>query len=259
MKVNAMDKSPQFRNLIKEIHKGNVLTPILHSHLYNAIYPEFDVHFAGGKSQRPPDGWFHPSAHPTMTPRKLYYYMQGKNLIAEPMEYMGALSTTMGTAVHGFIQMCLKDNGVLLDDEVYVEHSETKSRGSMDGILKITGWGTGGFEFKTSNMQKLSGYTDNDVEGFKKKWPTYYGQVQEYMRISGLRQFVVLFMGMGYPWTLKECQMDFDAPYAFEIETKYLKVLKHLEMGVPPEPCCAPKSKEAEACFARNTCPVGRM
>jgi hypothetical protein len=255
-----MTKSPQFRNMIKEIAKGNVLVPILHAYLFDAVYPEFDVHFSGGSSHRAPDAWFHPSTHPMMPARQLYYYMTSdKRLIAEPLEYMGALSTTMGTAVHGFVQMCLKDHGVLLEDEVYVEHPATKSRGSMDGILKISGWGTGGFEFKTSNMQKLNGFNDNDVVAFKTKWPRYYGQVQEYMRISGLRQFVVLFMGMGYPWTLKECQIDFDPAFAFEIEKKYTTVLRHLERGVPPEPCCAPKSKEAAACFARALCPIGMI
>lgn len=252
-------KSPQFRNLIKDIARGNVLTPILHTYLYDATYPEFAVHFRGGSSYRPPDGWFHPSTHPTMPARMLYYYIQGKGLIPEPLEYMGALSTTMGTAVHGFVQMCLKDKGVLLDDEVYVEHRETRSRGSMDGILQIAGWGNGGFEFKTSNMQKLNGFTDNDVATFRKKWPNYYGQVQEYMRISGLRQFLVLFMGMGYPWTLKECHIDFDPVFAYGIETKYRSVLEHLDKGVPPEPCCAPKSKDAAACMARGVCPIGMM
>lgn len=252
--------NPQFRNLARQVTSGLVLAPILTTYLHDAKYPpEFNVAFSNHGGSRAPDGWFHPSTHPRQPARQLYYYMaEPEKVVSEPLEYMGALSTTMGTAIHGFVQMCLKDQGCLVDDEVYVENAETRSRGSMDGVLQLPSYESPvGFEFKTSNQMKLNGIVDNDVEAFRHKWPHYYSQVTEYMRISGLRKFIVLFMAMGYPWTLKEFQIDYDLSHAMEIETKYRQVLHAVEHQEVPDPCCLPGSAQAKACGARFVCPVG--
>jgi hypothetical protein len=248
---------PTFSKAITDAEKGMVLSPILHSYLYNAKYPKnFSVKFTNHSSHRAPDGYFHPSTHPLWNERQLYYYItEPGKMVDEPMEYMGALSTTMGTAIHGFIQMCLKDAKVLVSSEVPVVDEVHKSRGSMDGLLSIPHYGEAGFEFKTSNMMKLSNAQDMDIAGFKKKWPTYYAQVQEYMRLSGLRRFIVLFMGMGYPWTLKEFHIPYDVPAATDVERKYRRVLDMAAQGILPSSCCL-GGKEAEACPARRICPV---
>lgn len=252
---------PIFDTIMKQSAGGLHLAPILNSYLYQAKYPpSFSVDFVKHESHRAPDNWFHPSTHPLWEARQLYYYIaEPDRFIAEPLEYMGALSTTMGTAIHGFIQMCLKDTGVLIDDEVAVVDDVLLSRGHMDGILQLPGVGRTGFEFKTSGSFKANTLVDNDVEVFKTKFPVYYAQVQEYMRISGLRKFVVLFMLMGYPWTTKEIMVDYDIMAAETIASKYRLVRQAVADGVPPDPCCAPRSKTAKACGARGVCPIGLM
>jgi hypothetical protein len=253
--------SPAFKKMASQVGNGLVLVPILQNYLNDAKYPKkFSIDFANHGGERKPDGYFHPSTHPLVPARKLYYYLTEPDKIDnEPLEFMGALSTTMGTAIHGFVQMCLKDTGVLVDDEVFVIDHETGSRGSMDGVLNLPTLGETGLEFKTSNQMKLQGLHDNDIETFKTKWPVYYAQVQEYMRLSGLRKFVVLFLSMGYPWTMKEVLVPFDQGMASMIETKYRGVRAAAASGEVPPECCSPFSKESQTCPMRRVCPVGQM
>ena len=244
-----------------QVGNGVILSPILHGFLSSAKYPdEFTVNFKKHGKERAPDGWFHPSTHPLWGERQLWYYLKNtEGLVSREMEYMGALSTSMGTAVHEFIQMCLTTQGVLTDTEVYVADEKHKSHGSMDGVLDIPRWGQGVFEFKTTNNVALNSIMDNDIEALKKKWMPYYAQVQEYMRISGYSKAIILFMGMGYPWTLKEFQVDFDEAWALSVAKKYENVIAAYQANEMPEPCCAPGSKKSTECFARMVCPIAQM
>ncbi len=275
-----MTATPAFKKVVVGASAGLVLSPILNNYLHMGKYPhEFSVTFRNHSKQRRPDGYFHPSTHPQWSERQLFLYLtQPDKTLPKPLEYAGALSVTMGTAVHDFIEMCLLDAGVLMEPKGTCvccgrEHGKkkgqcaewgamdeaTKTRGHMDGLLDVKGWGNGGFEFKTSNMMKLSNIEDNDVERFKEKWPDYWFQVQDYMRITGLTRFVVLFLGMGYPWTTKEFVIERDEVYCFEQGQKYRRVLAHAEQGVMPNPCCAPRSATARDCGLRMACPVGLM
>jgi hypothetical protein len=227
------------------------------------VFPsEFSITFKKHKMQRDPDRWFHPSTHPTWTPRMLYYYRTQPDLmIHEVIESMGTLSITVGHAMHSFIQMCLKDQGVLLDDEVYVEDPETQSRGSLDGVLDIQAPPhlevEPIFEFKTTNMNRLSTIDDLDLDAFTKKWPGYYAQQQEYMRLSGKRLSIVLMMALGYPWDMKEFHIPYHKGFAEGVAEKYRTVLRAEEEGWVPEACCAIGSKQATVCPARAVCPIG--
>lgn len=272
--------TPQFKRMSVGASAGLVLSPILNNYLHGAKYPsEFTVTFRNHGRERRPDDWFHPSTHPMWTERQLYLYLTAPTkVMPEVMEFAGALSVTMGTAVHDFIEMCLIDAGVLMRptgicvncerphgkkknecNEWGAKDEKTKTRGHMDGLLNIEGWGHGGFEFKTSNMMKLGNIEDNDVARFKEKWPQYWWQVQDYMRITGLVRFVVLFLGMGYPWTTKEFVIERDEAHCFHMNQKYLRVIAHAEAGNMPEPCCAPRSATARECSLRMACPVGLM
>ena len=72
-----------------------------------------------------------------------------------------------------------------------------------------------------------------DLDCFREKWPGYWAQGQECMRLSGLRRYIFLFMTMGFPWETREFHFDFDPGFAMATEQKYLDVISHLERGVP--------------------------
>jgi hypothetical protein len=261
-----------------------VVKPIIMLYLHDLRYSDFTLYFPAKKTtDRKPDGYFHPSTHPLWNERLLYHYLTGDpdKLISRKLDYQGTLSVTIGTAVHGFIQhvlgpreanlllppsddkcnVCAKPTSIMPKKghcwEQPVLHEGTRTRGHMDGALSIADWGMAGFEFKTTNQRKLSGLEDNDVAMYRKKWPDYYAQNQDYMRATGLRKFVVLIMSMGYPWEFREITVEYDHQFAYDIERRYTSAIKHAEMGTPPTPCCAPHSAKARDCFARNVCPVG--
>lgn len=260
-----------FSRAMRDAQQGLVLKPILHNYLYDAKFPDFAVHFKNHEMERAPDGWFHPSTHPLWEARMLYHYLANPHLmVAEKKEYMGTLSVTIGSAMHGFIQMCLEDAGVLPKElqacevcpagvplhEPGVIDEEAGERGHMDGLLDLSrislptpdlAWPV--FEFKTSNMMKLSKVDDLDLEAYRAKWPDYYAQNQSYMRMSGRRYVVVLFLGMGYPWEMKEIHVPYDPAFAQQVRAKYLAVRQAVADQRPPEVCCN-KVK---------SCPAGRI
>jgi hypothetical protein len=248
--------------ILKDSSKGLVLKPVLHTYLYDAKFPDFSVHFINHEMTREPDGYFHPSTHPLWTERQLFWYLVRPEMMQEELkDHMGTLAVTMGTAAHGFVQNCLGPNGagVLLDAEVYVEDQESGSRGSMDGVLKLPHRDEDVFEFKTSNPMKLAKIEDHDLESYREKWPVYYAQNQEYMRMSGYRNTIVLFMTMSYPFVMKEFIVPYDPPFALGIRDKYLRVRQAVADQQQPMPCCNVKSAQARSCIARAVCDVGRM
>lgn len=272
-----------FATVAKKAGQGLILAPRLQAYLYDAEWPEdFSITFRKGANSRPPDGWFHPSEHPVWPARMLYYLLaQPSGMQREMMEHGNTLSVTMGTAMHGFIEVCLTHIGILLNHEQLIEQGfqidrasgepmvideEAGSRGRMDGILWVPSGAIGvlegldlaHFEFKTSNNQTLQSIDDLDLDAFIAKWPGYYAQAQEYLRMSGLRATVLLFLGMGYPWTIREFHIPANPRYQEDVRTKYLEVRAHVQRGTMPPPCCVSGSKEAKACPARTICPIGR-
>lgn len=283
----TVEMSSRFRRLADIHDTALVLKPRLEAYLHGANFPDvFTVTFHKAGKVRKPDGFFHPSTHPRWTARQLYYYLTAPGRVEEEqLDYESRMAVTMGTAVHGFVEMCIRDMGAMIPltgtcvackrphgtkkgqcDEFGAMDEGLGSRGHMDGVLSIalagTYWvpGVGGLEFKTTNPKAAGArLKDNDLEGFKATWPDYYDQVQNYMEITGLRQFLVIVAVLGFPWKMIEFQIPYDPGHAFGIRRKYQEARDHEKMGTPPDPCCAPRSKESRACPVRSACPIGRM
>ena len=131
----------------------------------------------------------------------------------------------------------------------------------MDGVLDLTSIAQDRgpeyqypiFEFKTTGV-KFIGLNDLDIEAYRKKWPEYYAQNQEYMRLSGRRLVIVLIFGMGYPWEMREVHVPWDPQFALGIRDKYLRVRQQVADQAPSRDCCGtPKS-----CPARGVCEIAR-
>ena len=72
-----------------------------------------------------------------------------------------------------------------------------------------------------------------DLDVFREKWPKYWAQMQECMRMTGLRRYIVFFQGLGNPWEQREFHIPYDAVFAAQTEAKYRRVLDHVNRGVP--------------------------
>lgn len=281
-----MSKKSIFASLVRDASEGLVMKPRVMNYFYHAEFPEeFTVAFRNEGKPREPDGFFHPSTHPTMPVRQLYYYMVAKDdpsyWAHEQLDYRSRVSVTMGTALHELFEMAFKEMGMLTEPEGTClacgkkqpdecsEHGVldlvNNTRGHMDGITtNFSRLGTAGFDLKTSNNNSLSRIEDHDLEGFRKKWPYYYGQAQSYM-ISAkeslgieLKNFIFLFVGLGFPWEIREFIVPYDEEYCEALKAKYQKVLRHVEMGEPPAEVCCQSKAEANKCLAVR-CPVREL
>lgn len=264
-----------FDKVIQSSSTGSVLVPVLYAYLEQGKLPDpLKVKVRGGTGDRPPDGWFHPSSHPLLTPRQLYYYLTDPGgWRPKPFDYTIKMSALIGSVVHDIVETALQNLGFLMVPsgtcdacgmpqplkckEFGAIDEEVGTRGHLDGQLCINDE-VSGFEFKTCHPFALSKINENDLEAFKAKWPYYYAQVQEYMRMRGLRMYTVLFWSMGNPWEMKEFRVPFDPAYAGEVRARYLTARQAADAGIPPPPCCTPGSSMARECPAVS-CPIKRM
>jgi hypothetical protein len=268
----------QFRQLLAGIRDKEVLIPRLRAYWFNPKLPFVSIptrEFV----HREPDGWFHPSEHPTWPERMLYYYLAfPAKQIPEPDDMNKVLAVTQGIFWHFFTQSCLEDMGLLRvinprgrnsweRVEKYVEDKRLLSRGSMDGVVNSDTVAVlkadEGFEFKTMAVAKMStcpkGAPD-DIERlrwWRDKNPVYYYQSQEYLRLSGLPYMRVLILGLQSPFPMIELQVPYSWGEANKTAEKYERVIQALADRNLPDPCCRAKSQEAIMCPARNVCPIG--
>jgi hypothetical protein len=204
---------------------------------------------------RRPDGWFHASQHPMATTKELYQWIAGRQL-PEEMGYVSLMSVMFGSLAHAVFEAFLDWTGVAVplpatgacpacgrprrplrarpSNKYCTEHGaideRTRSRCHLDSIVDF-GDGMTGFDFKTIWPLGLRGVKDMDEASFREKWPHYWAQMQECMRITGLRRYIVFFLTMGNPWDTREYHFSFDPAFAAATEKKYLDVISCWERG----------------------------
>lgn len=234
---------------------GCLVKPLFHQWIMEQKTAPFNL-LVERPVRRGPDGWFHASSHPLATDRELYLWMTGQ-VVSEPMDYVSLMSVMFGTLAHAMIEAFLDWMGVAVplppgecpacgrprrplrarpSGKYCTEHgysdARTRARCHLDSILDFSG-GLRGFDLKTIWPYGLKGAKDMDAAFFTGKWPHYWAQMQECMRLSGLRRYIVFFVGLGNPWETREYHFDFDPEFAMKTEEKYLRVLSHVERKVP--------------------------
>lgn len=265
--------SPTFRRLLTGAQGGEILVPLIQAFLWNPRFPQFEITIPEFKP-RPPDGWFHPSTHPLMNERQLYYYLaEPDRLLPEVFDPTSTMAVTQGHFWHEVIQMVGIETGFLKLNpdpipginpaEWFWFDEQTRSRGRCDGLTsdKICP-DEEVFEFKTMMGQRArkipQGRPDSpEVEAaFRAMAPDYYAQAQEYMRLSGRRRWRAVILSLEYPFPMREIVLRYDHVFAREIEIKYRKVVQAVADQRPPQFCCG-GGKIARNCFARGVCEMG--
>lgn len=249
---------------------GAVLVPLLRLHLAEGNFPKGKKIDMPGEGSRKPDGWFHPSSHPLMDERKLFHYLKyPERWEPEPFSIESRMSVTVGTLMHGVCRVILEDIGVWQAptgtcaccgrphgtrrgqcDEPGVCDPVLGRRGHMDGVLLLRQLGMVGYDLKTINHFSVAKMPDMDLAYMRAKHPYYYAQMQEYMALSGLRLMVMVFLGIGLPWHMREVHVPYDPAFVLQTEAKYRRVRAALESGVPPVACCSPGSAASKECAA---------
>lgn len=268
----------KLKKFIQASEGGTEIIPPLYAFLMDEKLPDpltVKVTGHGRLRRRKPDGWFHPSGHPLMTARQLYFYLtEPDKWRPQEFDYTIKMSALIGSVVHEIVEAGLTKLGFLIVPEGTCvacgkeqprkcrEHGaideETGSRGHMDGKLGVGGK-VRGFELKTAWPLALRNIDNNDVVAFRAKWPYYYAQVQEYMRMTGLTEYKVIFWTMGNPWEMREFTIQADLPFQAGVRKRYLEARQAVADGAPPmEPCCWIGSPLLNQCPAMG-CSMKRM
>lgn len=154
-----------FSGSMRDLSQGLLVKPVLHNYLFDARFPDFDLHFSKQDMHRDPDNWFHPSTHPLVHERVLYQYLAHPGTFpVEKKQYMGTLAVTLGTISHEFVQVCLTDAGIRPEamqkctsckprrkkvdgkmvtvrcTEPGFADDDLGERGHLDGLLDFTGY-----------------------------------------------------------------------------------------------------------------------
>jgi hypothetical protein len=247
---------PNLTRLARVTARGTLVKPLLHQFAMSDAVASINIR-VDRPVTRQHDGWFHASQHPLLSEFELYQWMTRASE-PEEMSYTARMSVMFGAAAHGIFEAFLAwariaeplprgecpNCGRLYrplrarpSDRYCTEHGfssvPTRARCHLDSIL---GFGDGdrwGFDFKTIHQFGLRDVRDMDLDAFRGKWPHYWAQGQECMRLSGLRRYIFLFMTLGNPWETREFHVPFDPAFAVATEEKYRAVLSHLERGVP--------------------------
>jgi hypothetical protein len=266
-----------FSTMISSAQRGEVLTPIVHRKLFDPSFEGFNV-LVESFAPRAYDGKFHPSGQSLYSIRQLYLYLtRPEQLSAERMELIGVLAVTAGKFWHNFLQNLWLDDGIMIRQrtdeeadrlginpaEVKVRDDETNRVGHADGEL------TNGdvVEIKSINDFQVH-KVDNELI-LKEKKPQYWAQTQDYLDILDRESMRYFTIAPSYPYPTKEFVVKADKHYQARRRGEYLRALdmasrypdgSAVERKDPVlmSACCAPKSKQASACFARLACPVGR-
>lgn len=277
-----MTFTPAFRR-VGSIGSDLVLIPLIENAVQQCAFPkDFVVRLRSYAAKREPDGWFHPSTHPTMDERKLYYYLAQPDKWDEPeFEYGPRMSVLVGTIMHEVVQTVMIKMGLLVPpkgtcvccgkphgkgkgkcDEWGVRDDLLGRRGHMDGLLDLPGWSDPGgsiFDLKTCAPPVIRGIESHDLDAFRLKWPKYYGQAQDYMALTGKTKAIILFLAMSEGWVMREFTIPRDDLYIARLEAKYRVVRQHVEMGTPPPVACCSTRAAARKCPAtRCTVKIGR-
>lgn len=228
---------------------GAIVGPLVRQAIQDQSVPLNFWLYVERSGDRKPDGWFHSSSSPRMDEDELLHMLMfpGQR-VPRGMGWTGHMGTLAGTTWHAIIGTALDQLGITVPlppglciacglprpqhgraprkgqcGEHGAVHAETRSRGHLDKILQLPE--LHGFDLKTRFRGGLKKAPDMDTAYFQTTWPHYYWQVQDYMRMTGLRKFIVLFLEMGNPWELREYHVEYDVPVALEIESKYRRVL----------------------------------
>lgn len=234
---------PNFRSVVRSAADGCLLKPLLMGYFDSPAAITMTLR-TGRTGDRDPDGWFHASAHPGLSEADLTAYLHG-HLAAEDFSYVARMSMLFGSVTHSVVQHALVKLKIMVPvprgtcpacglprpskcREHAAVHEPTRSRGHLDGILLFPGselpepWG---FDLKTIKPQLLWKAPDMDLEYFRATWQKHWWQMQEYMRLTGLRRYIVLYMAMGNPWDMREYHVPADPAAARDIERRYLAAL----------------------------------
>lgn len=188
-------------HLAASLARDDLLVPYLEAAMATEEWPRLpgtlDLH------ERPRSGYayFHPSTHPLMSDRELYYrfHPDFKHLIVEEKPSRRQRFTfDVGTVVGALIQHFLVQVGLATEDDLEVQmlDHEHHVSGRGDAVVTHPREGRLAVELKTQNSRSFA--LQRAIK------PAWKAQLQLTMAGLGLTKGVLLVCELGYPYDMKE-------------------------------------------------------
>jgi len=242
----------RYTSIFNKLADGQMVVPHLESALLSDDWPEsYSIEIDSGEYYGKGDGYFHPSTHPLMGARELYYRFHPDTrdlVIQERKSLQSHMTLAMGSALHGVIQTQLQMAGLLSPGDIEVEYvnHDHHVRGRIDFILNHPSGERVICELKTQNSFAFSKQ--------EKVKPAWDAQLSLAMDAKGFDYGILLVMESGFPYGFREFRVPRNDSLLSEIYAKFDMVRSCIAMNTPPKFCCALGSKEMDNCPARFQC-----
>lgn len=230
-----------FDNILNSLARQDLILP----YFENAMRSAEDPYYGRG------DGYFHPSTHPLMDERLLYYLFHPRTqkwLVDEQYDLQREMTVSVGHSLHEVVQRQMLGTGLVKEENIekLFTMPEHNVRGKIDMIVDHPVRGPIVVEIKTRTHYKF-GKTNEPL-------PEWDAQLSIQLDSQGLELGVVLMVETGYPFRVKELQVQRNDALLSEIYAKFDRVRADIALNRLPIPCCAPNSARVTGCPARFAC-----
>lgn len=247
-----MPSSP-YGSVLSSLADKDLLLPYFRNAMLSKRWPDnYTVTIDSGPYYGHGDGYFHPSSHPMMGARELYYRFHPdhqQSLIHEQRNVQSEMTLAMGSALHGIVQAQFQMAGLIQGPEnCEVEYviDEHHVRGRVDFLVHHPDGNVYPVELKTQNSRGFDLQTN-----IKDTWDA---QLSLGLHGTGYPTGVLLVLESGYPYRMKEYRVNRNDELLSQIFAKFDHVRECIVANTPPEYCCPLDSIAMKACPARYEC-----
>jgi hypothetical protein len=252
-------------SIIGSLANQDLILPYFENAIISESWPdEYDIKVDSRPYYGKGDGYFHPSTHPLMGERQLYYMFHpdtAADMVWERPSLMREMWFAMGSALHAVLQTQMQQCGLVPTcdpkqcwggvhvcgnvEREYV-NDEHKVRGRIDWVVNHPNGSVIPVEFKTINSW---GYKSTKEP--KAEW---LAQLNMALDNTGHDFGVLLMAERGGQFGMREFHVKRDQELIDSIYAKFDRVREAIAANEPPKYCCAPNTKEMDACPARFEC-----
>jgi len=241
-----------YDSLFKRLAQRDKITPFFEHGVLSQKWPdEYTITIDSSPYYGLGDGKFHPSTHPLMGERLLWYMFHPEfadKLIHEKRTVMSEMTLAMGSAIHGIMQTQFTMMGLCKEEDIEVEYGSRQHnvRGRLDFLVHHPNGETIPVELKTQNVYAFSRQKEMKLE-----WDIQLSLEEDCL---GYSEGVLLVAEAGWPYTLKEYHHSRNDNLLSQTYTKFDNVRTAVALDRPPKACCALNSAEMTSCPARHLC-----
>lgn len=244
--------NPNWGSLLNRLANNELILPAFENQMLADTWPDsYNIHIDSSPYYGKGDGMFHPSSHPLLGARQLYYMFHPDyrdHIVAERRNLQSYLTLSMGSALHGIIQTQMQMTGLVKPENIEVEYTipEHRVRGRIDFIVDHPNGSTLPVEMKTINS-----YGFKSQKTIKPAWDAQLSLALDYLNLD---TGILLMVEAGWPYQMREFQVPRNVALLEEIYAKFAFVRECIERNSPPPHCCTFGSDEMKKCPARYQC-----